>query len=158
MRAPSVVVDLDGALGDTHPLWEAFLADAARRLRRRSPRSTLPRFPADRGASGAELDRWAEAGVGDWRRALVRFAEETRPCTCAPTRRERGASSREALGAPWSSSSPTPPSRWRGWPSRTSASAAPSTSSRPARGRAGARLGGTASLDAAATAGPATMA
>jgi len=28
----AVAVDLDGALGDTRPLWDAFLADAARRF------------------------------------------------------------------------------------------------------------------------------
>src|ERR1700694_5349234 len=31
--ATAVAVDLDGALGDTRPLWEAWLEDAARRLR-----------------------------------------------------------------------------------------------------------------------------
>jgi beta-phosphoglucomutase-like phosphatase (HAD superfamily) len=28
----AVAIDLDGALGDTRPLWQEFLADAARRF------------------------------------------------------------------------------------------------------------------------------
>ena len=79
----TVVVDLDGALGDTHPLWDAFLADAARRfesIARLDPEA----LPADRVEAAAKLDRWAESGVGDWRRALERFAEDHAPVYLRP--------------------------------------------------------------------------
>ena len=80
MRA--VAVDLD-ALGDTHALWRDFLADAARRYA-----SIAPLDPAalaeDRAAAAAELDRWAAAGVGDWRGALRRFAAERAPVYLRP--------------------------------------------------------------------------
>ena len=82
----AVAVDLDGALGDTHGLWEAFLADAARRFR---PIAELdvPALPTDRGAAAAELDRWAAGGVGDWRSALERFAEDHAPVYVRPSAR-----------------------------------------------------------------------
>ena len=78
MSAPPVAIDLDGALGDTHPLWNAFLEDAARRFR---PIAELDvaALPADRGAAAQELDVWAAQGVGDWRAALERFAEDHAP-------------------------------------------------------------------------------
>ncbi|MGH3102602.1 MAG: hypothetical protein ACRDN6_00695, partial [Gaiellaceae bacterium] len=71
MRA--VAVDLDGVLGDTRPLWRDWLADAARRFGSIATLD-LEGLPDDRGAAAAELDRWAESGVGDWRSALERFA------------------------------------------------------------------------------------
>ena len=81
MRA--VAVDLDRALGDTRPLWRDFLADAARRYASIAPLD--PRaLPEDRAAAAAELDRWAEAGVGDWRSALARFAEDRAPVYLRP--------------------------------------------------------------------------
>jgi phosphoglycolate phosphatase-like HAD superfamily hydrolase len=65
-------------LGDTRPLWHAWLVDASRRFR--SIAALDPdALPEDRGAAAAELDRWAAAGVGDWRVALQRFAEEHAP-------------------------------------------------------------------------------
>jgi phosphoglycolate phosphatase-like HAD superfamily hydrolase len=79
----TVEIDLDHALGDTHPLWEAFLADAARRfasIARLDP-ATLP---GDRAAAARELDRWAAGGVGDWRKALERFAEDHAPVYLRP--------------------------------------------------------------------------
>ena len=81
MRA--VAIDLDEALGDTRPLWEEFLADAARRF------ATIAlldpeRLPADRGEAAAELDRWAAQGVGDWRGALTRFTEDRAPVFLRP--------------------------------------------------------------------------
>lgn len=80
MRA--VAVDLD-ALGDTRALWRDFLADAARRFA-----SIAPLYPAalpkDRAQAAAELDRWADAGVGDWRGALQRFAEDRAPVYLRP--------------------------------------------------------------------------
>jgi phosphoglycolate phosphatase-like HAD superfamily hydrolase len=79
----TVVVDLDGALGDTHPLWAAFLADAARRFESIAPLDPEA-LPPDRVEAAAELDRWAESGVGDWRRALERFAEDHAPVYLRP--------------------------------------------------------------------------
>jgi phosphoglycolate phosphatase-like HAD superfamily hydrolase len=79
----AVAVDLDGALGDTRPLWDAFLDDAARRFRSIAELdpSTLPR---DRGQAAALLDGWAAAGVGDWRGGLERFAEDHAPVYLRP--------------------------------------------------------------------------
>ncbi|MBD0317199.1 MAG: HAD family hydrolase [Thermoleophilia bacterium] len=71
----TIAIDLDGALGDTRPLWEAFLADLARRF---APIAELDPsgLPRDRLQAARALDAWAERGVGDWRRALERFAED----------------------------------------------------------------------------------
>jgi phosphoglycolate phosphatase-like HAD superfamily hydrolase len=79
----AVAVDLD-ALGDTRPLWRDFLDDAARRFAAISPLEPAT-LPEDRGAAAAELDRWAEAGVGDWRGALERFAEDRAPVYLRPS-------------------------------------------------------------------------
>jgi phosphoglycolate phosphatase-like HAD superfamily hydrolase len=80
----ALAVDLDGALGDTRPLWRDFLADAARRyasIAQLDPAS----LPEDRGAAAAELDRWAKGGIGDWRAALARFAEDRAPVYLRPS-------------------------------------------------------------------------
>lgn len=83
MALKAVAIDLDGALGDTRPLWREFLADAARRFASIAPLD--PRsLSADRGEAAAELDRWAAAGIGDWRAALERFAEERAPVYLRP--------------------------------------------------------------------------
>jgi phosphoglycolate phosphatase-like HAD superfamily hydrolase len=79
----AVAVDLD-ALGDTRPLWRDFLADAARRFAAISPLDPAA-LPDDRGEAATELDRWAEAGVGDWRVALQRFAEDRAPVYLRPS-------------------------------------------------------------------------
>ncbi len=79
----ALAIDLDGALGDTRPLWEAWLADAARRFRSIAELDPAA-LPADRGEAAAELDRWAEAGIGDWRAALERFAEDHAPVYLRP--------------------------------------------------------------------------
>jgi phosphoglycolate phosphatase-like HAD superfamily hydrolase len=86
----AVAVDLDGALGDTHPLWEAFLDDAARRFR---PIAELDAasLPRDRGEAAALLDEWASAGVGDWRGSLERFAEDHAPVYLRPSPGASGA-------------------------------------------------------------------
>jgi phosphoglycolate phosphatase-like HAD superfamily hydrolase len=79
----NVALDLDAALGDTRPLWEAWLEDAARRYRSIAPLdpSELAR---DRGAAAEQLDRWAKRGVGDWRGPLERFAEDHAPLYLRP--------------------------------------------------------------------------
>ena len=81
MRA--VAVDLD-ALGDTRQLWHDFLADSARRFASISPLDP-DALPEDRAVAAEELDRWAEAGVGDWRVALERFAEDRAPVYLRPS-------------------------------------------------------------------------
>ncbi len=81
MRA--VAIDLDGVLGDTRPLWRDWLEDAARRFRAIAPLDP-PALPEDRAAAAHELDRWAEQGIGDWRAALARFAEDRAPVYLRP--------------------------------------------------------------------------
>lgn len=79
----ALAIELDSVLGDTRPLWRDWLADAARRYR-----SIAPLDPGtlseDRGAAAEELDSWAAAGVGDWRAALARFAEDRAPVYLRP--------------------------------------------------------------------------
>ncbi len=83
----TVAVDLDGALGDTRPLWEAFLTDAARRFASIAALDPAA-LPADRGAAASGARR-----LGGARRR--RLAPRARPLrrgqrarvTCAPTPR-----------------------------------------------------------------------
>jgi phosphoglycolate phosphatase-like HAD superfamily hydrolase len=82
MRA--IAIDLDGVLGDTRPLWDAWLEDAARRFRSIAPLDVAA-LPANRAAAAENLDRWAEGGVGDWRAALARFAEDRAPVYLRPS-------------------------------------------------------------------------
>src|ERR671922_2974681 len=49
-RVQTLTLDLDAELGDTMPLWRAWLADAARVL-------ALDELPEERAAAVAELDR-----------------------------------------------------------------------------------------------------
>ena len=77
----AVVIDLDGVLGDTRPLWEAWLASASGILG-----VGETDLPADRGAAAAELDRM---GAGNWRTLLERFCEER---AAIHFRRDAGAS------------------------------------------------------------------
>lgn len=77
-----IAIDLD-VLGDTRPLWNDWLADAARRFRSISPLDPAA-LPEDRAAAAEQLDDWAEAGVGDWRAALGRFAEDRAPVYLRP--------------------------------------------------------------------------
>jgi phosphoglycolate phosphatase-like HAD superfamily hydrolase len=81
MRA--VAIELDDVLGDTRPLWRDWLEDAARRFRSIAPLDPAA-LPEDRGAAADELDRWAVGGVGDWRAALARFAEDRAPVYLRP--------------------------------------------------------------------------
>jgi phosphoglycolate phosphatase-like HAD superfamily hydrolase len=67
----AVAIDLDGALADTRPLWEAWLAAAAGVLG-----VNADELPSDRGAAADELDR---LGAGNWRTLLARFAEDRAP-------------------------------------------------------------------------------
>jgi len=78
----TIAVELD-VLGDTRPLWDDWLADAARRFRSISPLEPSA-LPEDRVAAAEELDAWAERGVGDWRAALGRFAEDRAPVYLRP--------------------------------------------------------------------------
>ena len=72
----TLLVDLDGALGDTRPLWLDWLAEAAVRL------GVDPSaLPGDRGAAAVELDG---AGAGNWRTLLDRFAEDRAPVYLRP--------------------------------------------------------------------------
>ena len=70
----NVALDLDGVLGDTRPLWRAWLEDAARVL-------DVDGLPDDRTAAAAELDA---RGAGNWRTLLERFAEERAPVYLRP--------------------------------------------------------------------------
>jgi phosphoglycolate phosphatase-like HAD superfamily hydrolase len=72
----SVLIDLDGALGDTRPLWDDWLAGAVKVLG--VEQATLS---ADRGAAAVELDA---AGAGNWRTLLERFAAERAPVYLRP--------------------------------------------------------------------------
>jgi phosphoglycolate phosphatase-like HAD superfamily hydrolase len=72
----AVLIDLDGALGDTRSLWDDWLSATARVLG--VEQTTLP---ADRGAASAELDA---AGAGNWRVLLERFAAERAPVYLRP--------------------------------------------------------------------------
>jgi phosphoglycolate phosphatase-like HAD superfamily hydrolase len=80
----AVAIDLDGALGDTRGLWDAFLVDAARRFRSIAELD-VEALPYDRGKAAHELDCWASQGVGDWRPALERFAEDHAPMHLRPS-------------------------------------------------------------------------
>jgi phosphoglycolate phosphatase-like HAD superfamily hydrolase len=78
-----LALDFDAVLADTRPLWREWLDDAARRFRsiaELNPGS----LPEDRAVAAVLLDRWAEAGVGDWRGALERFAEDRAPLFFRP--------------------------------------------------------------------------
>jgi phosphoglycolate phosphatase-like HAD superfamily hydrolase len=70
-----IAVELDEVLGDTRPLWLAWLDDLARRSR-----IDLAGLPEDRGAAAAELNRRA----GNWQAQLERFAEDHAPVYLRP--------------------------------------------------------------------------
>ena len=84
-----VLVDLDGALGDTRPLWSAWLADAGRVL------DVDPAaLPGDRGEAAALLD----ACGGNWRVLLERFAADRAPVYLRPAAEASAALRRLAAG------------------------------------------------------------
>lgn len=66
----AAAIELDPVLGDTQPLWRAWLEDAERRLR-----VELADLPDDRLAAAALLD----GRVRNWRQLLERFAAEHAP-------------------------------------------------------------------------------
>ena len=82
MAVGAVAISLE-VLGDTTPLWNAWLDDAARRFHTIAELD-VGALSADLTAAAVELDRWAELGVGDWRAALRRFAEERAPVYLRP--------------------------------------------------------------------------
>jgi phosphoglycolate phosphatase-like HAD superfamily hydrolase len=71
----ALALDFDGVLGDTRPLWRAWLDDLARRAR------VEVELPADRAAAAEVLD----GVVGNWRALLERFAEEHAPVHLRPS-------------------------------------------------------------------------
>jgi phosphoglycolate phosphatase-like HAD superfamily hydrolase len=81
--ALTLALELDGVLGDTRRLWADWLDDAARRFRSIAELD-VDALSADRGRAAEELDRWADRGVGDWRGALERFAEDRAPVYLRP--------------------------------------------------------------------------
>lgn len=70
----AVAIEVDGVLGDTRPLWLAWLDDARRRLR------IELEVPDDRGRAAPLLD----AAIGNWRTLLARFAEDHAPVYLRP--------------------------------------------------------------------------
>ncbi len=78
-----LALDFDAVVADTRPLWREWLEDAARRFRSIAVLEPSA-LPEDRAEAAALLDRWAEAGVGDWRGALERFAEDRAPLFFRP--------------------------------------------------------------------------
>ena len=70
MTGAPLAIDLD-AIGDTHPLWSAWL-ESVRGVLAIDPAS----LPRDRGLASAELDA---GGGGNWRTLLERFAEAHAP-------------------------------------------------------------------------------
>jgi len=66
----AVAIDLDAVLGDTEPLWQAWLADAVRRYR----------VELDGDVDEAMLD----ARLGNWRALVERFAEDHAPVYLRP--------------------------------------------------------------------------
>jgi phosphoglycolate phosphatase-like HAD superfamily hydrolase len=67
MSTRAVAIDLDGALGDTHRLWEDWLDSVRGLLDLDGP------LPESREEAAAELDR---SGAGNWRALLERYGEE----------------------------------------------------------------------------------
>ena len=83
----AIALDLDAVLADTRPLWNDWLADAARRTHVELD------VPEDRGAAAVVLDE----RLGDWRPLLERFAADRAPIHFRP-KAEVGAALRR-LGA-----------------------------------------------------------
>jgi phosphoglycolate phosphatase-like HAD superfamily hydrolase len=71
----ALALDFDAVLGDTRPLWRAWVEDLTRRAR------VDAELPADRAAAATVLDGL----VGNWRALLERFAEEHAPVHLRPS-------------------------------------------------------------------------
>ena len=71
----ALALDFDAVLGDTRPLWRAWLEDLARRAR------IDVDLPADRATAADVLDDV----VGNWPALLERFAEEHAPVYLRPS-------------------------------------------------------------------------
>lgn len=85
----AVVLDLDGVLGDTRPLWADWLRDA------RGVLGVDPdALPCDRGEAAAALD----AGAGNWRVLLERYAADRAPVYLRPSAEASAALRRLAAG------------------------------------------------------------
>lgn len=83
---PALAIDLDRVIGDTRPLWHAWLESAAPVLGL-DPAA----LPVDRAQAADELDR---SGAGNWRTLLERFSED-----CAPVYLRRDPATSAALRA-----------------------------------------------------------
>ena len=70
-----LALDFDAVLGDTRPLWRAWVADVARRAR------VDVDIPEDRVAAARVLD----GAVGNWPALLERFAEDRAPVHLRPS-------------------------------------------------------------------------
>jgi phosphoglycolate phosphatase-like HAD superfamily hydrolase len=71
----ALALDFDAVLGDTRPLWRAWLEDVRRRAR------VAVDLPEDPVAAASVLD----GAVGNWRALLERFAEEHAPVHLRPS-------------------------------------------------------------------------
>jgi phosphoglycolate phosphatase-like HAD superfamily hydrolase len=77
----AVAIDLDGALGNTRPLWDDWLEDVSRRARLELD------LPADRALAATTLD----TVLPNWRDLLERFAEDRAPVYLRPDARASAA-------------------------------------------------------------------
>ena len=137
MALSPVAIDLDGALGDTRPLWDDFLVDVARRYAsiapldlRRSPRIAAPRpRSSTAGPSGGSATGAARSSVS---------RRTGRPSTSGRAPMRPRLSARWPRQAGGSAFTQTHPPSWPllRWP--TSEPAAASSSSSPARAPASA--------------------
>jgi phosphoglycolate phosphatase-like HAD superfamily hydrolase len=66
----AVAIDFDAVLGDTGPLWQAWLADAARRYRVR--------------LDGSADEETLDERLGNWRVLLQRYCEDHAPVYLRP--------------------------------------------------------------------------
>jgi phosphoglycolate phosphatase-like HAD superfamily hydrolase len=86
----AVAIDLDGALGDTRPLWRDWVEDVSRRAR------LEVELPEDR----AEAANLLDGALPNWRDLLERFAEDRAPVYLRPDAAASGALRRlHAAGA-----------------------------------------------------------
>lgn len=72
----ALMLELDGVVGDTRPLWNDWLSHASRVLGL-DPTA----LPHDRAAAAEALD---EGGAGNWRALLERYAAERAPVYLRP--------------------------------------------------------------------------